>query len=296
VNAPEWFIHGMDAVRKQRPRKRRLTERVIMVINTNIAAQNGARLLAESSSMLSKSLGRLSSGSKILSPEDDAAGAAVALRFDAQINRTAAANSNVGNAISFSQTQDGFLKKVGKALDRMSELAILAQDITKTDADRALYNAEFTTLGAYIDDVATKNFNGVDLFDGTALDVTTDGDGTTFSMTGVDLGAGAYTTATGSTVDNLANASTALTNVTAAIDQLTSDRATIGANVARLTSTSEQLGVLKDNLAAANSRIKDVDVAQESTQYARFNILVQAGTAMLAQANSTPQSVLRLLQ
>jgi len=266
-----------------------------MVINTNMSAQSSARLLGESSAMLAKSLARLSSGSKIVSPEDDAAGLAVSFRFDAQINRINAAKSNVGNAISFAQTQDGFLKKVTKALDRMSELSILSQDVTKSDDDRALYNAEFTTLGAYIDDVATKEFNGVALFDGTALDVTTDEDGGTFSMTGVDVAAAAYTTATASTVDTAANAATALTNITAALDQLGTDRANVGANISRLSMTSEQLGVLKDNLSAANSRIKDVDVADESTQFARYNILVQAGTAMLAQANATPQSALRLL-
>src|SRR3954462_2555735 len=179
---------------------------LVMVINTNTSAINGARLLSESSSMLSKSLARLSSGSKIVSPEDDAAGLAVATRFGAQINRITAANNNVGNAISLNQTQDGFLKKVAKALDRMSELSILAQDVTKTDADRALYNAEFTTLGAYIDDVATKQFNGVNLFDGTALDVTTDSDGNTYTMNAVDLGASAYSTATGSSVDTATNA------------------------------------------------------------------------------------------
>jgi flagellin len=266
-----------------------------MVINTNTSAQNGARLLSESSAMLAKSLSRLSSGSKIVSPEDDAAGLAVSTRFDAQINRISAASNNVGNAISFNQTQDGFLKKVSKALDRMSELAILSQDVTKTDADRGLYNAEFTTLGAYIDDVATKDFNGVDLFDGTALDVTTDSDGTTYSMTGVDLGDSAYTDATGAAVDTTANAILALDDVKTAIDQLASDRANLGANISRLSSTNEGLAVLKDNLSAANSRIKDVDVAEESTNFARYNILVQAGTAMLAQANATPQSALRLL-
>jgi len=246
--------------------------------------------------MLQKSLARLSSGSKIVSPEDDAAGLAVSFRFDAQINRITAANANVANAVSFGQTQDGFLQKVTKALDRMSELSILSQDVTKTDADRTLYDAEFQQLGAYVNDVATKQFNGVDLFGGTALNVTTDEDGNTFSMTGVDLAAGAYTTATGSAVNTSAAATTALTNVKAALDQLGTDRANVGANISRLSMTSEQLGVLKDNLSAANSRIKDVDVAEESTQFARYNILVQAGTAMLAQANATPQSALRLLQ
>jgi len=111
-----------------------------MVINTNVSAQTSARLLGESSSALAKSLARLSSGSKIVSPEDDAGGLAVSTRFDAQINRISAASNNVSNAISFNQTQDGFLKKVTKALDRMSELAIMAQDVTKTDTDRGLYN------------------------------------------------------------------------------------------------------------------------------------------------------------
>ena len=267
-----------------------------MVINTNISAQNGARYLAESSSMLSKSLGRLSSGSKITSPEDDAAGLAVSVRFDAQISRIGAAVSNLGNAISFNQTQDGYLGKVSKALDRMSELSVLSQDVTKTDSDRALYNAEFTQLGAYVNDTATKDFNGVALFDGTSLNVTTDSEGATLATTGVNLTASAYTTATGSTIDTAANAATALTNVKAAIVQLTSDRANLGANISVMNSYSSQLGVLKDSLTGANSRIKDVDVAEESTKFAKANILVQAGTAMLSQANSSAQSVLKLMQ
>jgi flagellin len=266
-----------------------------MVINTNISAQSGARLLAESTAQLAKSLARLSSGSKITSPEDDVAGQAVATRLDAQVSRLGAVKSNLGNAISFSQTQDGFLSKIKKALDRMSELAVLAQDATKVDADRALYNSEFSTLAAYLTDVASKDFNGVSLFSGAARAVTIDSDANTFSMAGVNLGASAYTTATGSNVSTTTAAVSALTNVKAAITQLSTDRATLGANVARLNYTAEQTALLADNLAAANSRIKDVDVAEESAQYARYNILVQAGTAMLAQANTMPQAALRLL-
>ena len=266
-----------------------------MVINTNTSAQSSARLLSESSGLLSKSLARLSSGSKLINPEDDVAGLAVSMRFDAQINRITAANSNVSNAISYSQTQDGFLKKVSKALDRMSELSVLAQDVTKTDGDRDLYNKEFTTLASYITDLAAKDFNGVSLFVSTDKSVTTDSDANTFTMSGVNLGATSYTDATAATIDTASNANAALTSVKDAIVQLAKDRATVGANVSRLGMYSEQLGVLKDNLSAANSRIKDVDVATESTQFARYNILVQAGTAMLAQANATPQSALRLL-
>lgn len=273
-----------------------------MVINTNVPAQNAARLLSESSSMLAKSLARLSSGSKISSPEDDAAGLAVSQRFDAQINRTQAAKNNISNAVSFNQTQDGFLQKVAKALDRMSELSILSQDVTKSDSDRGLYDKEFTELKTYITNTATKDFNGISLFTSSSLSVTTDGDTNTgsanaFSMSGVNLSGASYTAVTGSTsgVSTASAAATALTNVKAAINQMSSDRAQIGANISRLNYTNEQLGVLKDNLSAANSRIKDVDVAEESTKFARYNILVQAGTAMLAQANSTPQSALRLL-
>ena len=273
-----------------------------MVINTNTSAQSSARLLSESSSMLAKSLARLSSGSKIVSPEDDAAGLAVSQRFDAQINRTAAAKNNISNAVSFNQTQDGFLQKVGKALDRMSELSVLSQDVTKTNSDRGLYDKEFAELKTYITNTATKDFNGVSLFSSSALSVTTDGDTATgsanaFSMAGVNLTGASYAAATGSSsgVSTASAAATALTNVKGAINRLATDRAQIGANIARLNYTNEQLGVLKDNLSAANSRIKDVDVAEESTKFSRYNILVQAGTAMLAQANATPQSALRLL-
>lgn len=268
-----------------------------MVINTNTSAQQSSQLLADSSARLSKSLARLSSGSKIVSPEDDAAGLAVSLRFDAQINRISATSNNVSNAISFTQTQDGFMTKVGKALDRMSELSVLAQDITKTDTDRGLYNKEYQQLASYINDIAKKDFNGVSLFNDSAKNVTVDSESsTTWSMTQVNLGGSAYTGATNSqSISTTAGATTALTNVKAAIVQLANDRSTVGASMARLTYTNEQLAIQKSNLTAANSRIKDVDVAEESTQFARYNILVQSGTAMLAQANTSPQSALRLL-
>src|SRR5690606_19223448 len=110
------------------------------------------------------------------------------MRFDAQVNRINAAKNNVGNAISFNQTQDGFLKKVAKAMDRMSELAVLSQDVTKSDPDRALYQQEFATLQGYITDLSSKDFNGVSLFSSTTLQVTTDGDGSqTFGMVGINL-------------------------------------------------------------------------------------------------------------
>jgi len=267
-----------------------------MVINTNTSAQFTAQALGEASSKLAKSLARLSSGSKLTSPEDDAAGVGVSMRLDAQIHRINAATNNIGNAVSYTQTQDGFLQKAQTALDRMSELAVMAQDVTKTTADKGLYDKEYQTLGQYVDDISTKDFNGVSLFASADKNVTLDSDAKTWAMTKVDLSTTTYSDATrGNDLAVTGGAATALTKVKAAIDQLSQDRGTVGANLARLNMTNDQLGVQKTNLTTANSRIKDVDVATESTEYARNNILVQSATAMLTQANQQPQAALRLL-
>ncbi|SVB43134.1 uncharacterized protein METZ01_LOCUS195988, partial [marine metagenome] len=135
-----------------------------MIINTNTTAVRASRLLSESSVKLGESLARLSSGSKIVNASDDAAGLAQVLKLDAQLKRTGAASANVGNAISFSQTQDGFLQKVQTALERMSELTVLSQDVTKSNTDRSNYSVEFTQLQNYISDIGTKKFNDVTLF------------------------------------------------------------------------------------------------------------------------------------
>jgi flagellin len=267
-----------------------------MVINTNIQALAASSQLQSSQDMLAKSLSRLSSGSKIVNPSDDAAGVAVAMRMDSQIKRTDAAKNNVINAISFTQTQDGYLKKIAKALDRMSELTLLAQDVTKGPSDRALYNEEFEQLTDYVTSTATKDFNGVSLFSTTTLDVTLDSEGNTFTMTGIDLSTSPYSDIVAGDISTTTGAATALDAVKSAITQLTADRAKIGSYQTRLTFTAEQLTISKENLSAASSRIQDTDVAAEATQFARYNILVQSGTAMLAQANAVPQSVLRLLQ
>ena len=210
-----------------------------MVINTNNSATSSARNLSESSAMLAKSLARLSSGSKLVSPEDDAAGLAVSIHFESQINRLGAAQANIGNAISFSQAQDGFLKKVGKALDRMSELATLAQDVTKTGTDLDAYQSEFEELQSYITDVSAKQFNGVDLFGGDTLSVTVDSEVDSAAgmhdITGVDMAAGAAYTgvvAAGVVIDTAGGAQSALSTIKTAIDQLAADRAQVGANIA----------------------------------------------------------------
>lgn len=267
-----------------------------MVINTNMQAQSAASTLQRNQMLLSKSLARLSSGSKIVNPADDAAGLAVGMRLDAQVSRLNAAKSNVTNAITFTQTQDGYLKKIAKAFERMSELSVLAQDITKTDSDRALYNNEFSQLSAYVTEASGKDFNGVSLFTNGSLSVTIDPEGNTFAMAGIDLTTNTYTDALTAGITTTTAAAAALLVVKAAITQVSTDRASIGAYQARLSSTSEQLTISRENLTAASSRIQDVDIAEEATDFAKQNILVQSGTAMLAQANQLPQSVLRLLQ
>jgi len=273
-----------------------------------------ARVLGESTQALQKSLARLSSGSKLNSPADDAAGAAVSLKLDSQISRLNAAKSNVGNAISYSQTQDGYLKKVGTALDRMGELAVLAQDTTKSSADLDLYQKEYLKLAEFIGGdavsgaidgkggVGAKTFNGVKLFmDASAtpaesgIKVTQNEDGTAYNMSTIDLTDAKYTNALSANISSTGDAGGALTKVKAAIAQLAEDRADVGADQSVLQNISSTMSVLKDNLGAANSRIKDVDVAEESANFARQNILVQSGTAMLAQANALPQSALRLI-
>jgi flagellin len=273
-----------------------------MVINTNIQAQSAADTLATSQLRLSKSLARLSSGSKIVDPSDDAGGLAVSSRMDAQIKRLDAAKGNVGNAISFMQAQDGHLSRIGKALDRMSELSVMALDVTKSDNDRKLYQAEFVQLQQHIIDTARKDFNGVSLFSASTLGIIIDSEGKMINVPGMDVGTTNPTSAyfnaftTGVSISTTTGAISALAFVKLAITQLSSDRAFVGAYQTRLNYTVEQLQISKENLVAANSNIKDVDVATESTEFAKFNILVQAGTAMLAQANNIPQQALKLLQ
>ena len=264
-----------------------------MVINTNVSAIRGTRMLSESSNRLNTVLARLASGSKIVSPQDDAAGLAVATKFDAQIARNKSVQNNLTSALSYSQTQDGFLQKIGRALDRMSELATLSLDVTKSTSDKENYNTEFADLKNYISDIGLKDFNGVSLFHGTGLDVTKDSDGGTWSLNASNLNGSDVTTVIGTFTSTTASA---VATLKTAIESVATHRAKVGANIQRLQFTQEQVGILNENLSASVSRIKDIDVAEESTQFAKYNILVQSGTAMLAQANLLPQNVLRLIQ
>ena len=233
----------------------------------------------------------MASGSKIVEPQDDAAGLAVSTKFNSQITRNDAVQNNLSSALSYSQTQDGFLQKVSKALDRMSELMTLSADATKSTNDKTNYLTEFTDLKNYISDIGTKEFNGVSLFDGTNMAVTKDSDANVWSLNATALNGADLVSviASGFVVTST------LATMTTAIESVSTHRAQIGANIQRLQLTNEQVGILNENLAASVSRITDVDVASESTRFAKYNILVQSGTAMLAQANLLPQNALRLL-
>jgi flagellin len=268
-----------------------------VVINTNYAATVASNNLAASNSMLQKSLNRLSSGSKIVNPSDDAGGLAVSMKFTAAAKRSAAASANIGNSISFLQTQDGVLKTAGKVLDRMSELKTLYADPTKNSDDLANYDAEFTELQSELTSLAAEEFNSVALFGSAAsLTVQVSEDGSqTVSVSAKDLTSTASGVGeiTATTVGDLGDIS--LSDITDAIQNVATFRASNGAEQSRLGFAAEVLTVNKANLEAANSRITDVDVAQESTQLARWNILVQSGTAMLAQANQSAQVALRLI-
>lgn len=288
------------------------------VINSNIQAMVAARNLNASQEMLGRSLNRMSSGSKIVNPSDDAAGLAVSEKLDAQTRRVKAATTNVQNAVSFVQTADGFMSGMTKILSRMSELAILAKDVTKNATDIDLYQKEFTALqdqlratiggttaeigGTTGVDTPLGAFNGITLFgSGAGLNVTIG------QAVGQDMNIGASNLRDGDMLEILKQDGTgaytlsatdadSIGKIAAAIQDVATERATLGASQSRLELAATTLQVENENLSSAISRIRDVDVAQESTQYAKYNILVQSGTAMLAQANQTPQSVLKLLQ
>jgi flagellin len=269
-----------------------------VVINTNSAATAASYNLSNTNASLQKSLNRLSSGMRIVTSSDDAGGLAVSMKMSAAIRRTNAAAANVGNAISFLQTQDGVLKNADKILNRMSELATLSLDVTKTTDDRSLYQLEFGVLREQLTAMETEEFNGVALFGaGTGAHVVAtseDGSTQTVEISATNLAAinagfiaDDITTYTGA-VD-------AVASIRTAIEGLAESRAQNGAEQSRLSYSLDMLKINNQNLEAANSRIIDVDVATESTQLARFNILQQAGTAMLAQANQATQSILRLI-
>lgn len=271
-----------------------------VVINTNFAATVAANNLASSNAMLQKSLNRLSSGSKIVTPADDAGGLAVSMKLSAAAKRSGAAAINIGNTVSLLQTQDGVLKVTGKVLERMSELSTLYQDPTKNSTDKSNYDAEFQQLQKQLASLTSEKFNSTALFGSTTIAVPVSEDGTgSVTLTAKDLSSSDTTVGLGGLADSTGSGSLSSVGsvdaINTALQNVASMRANNGAEQSRLGFASEVLMTNKANLEAANSRITDVDVAEESTQLARWNVLVQSGTAMLSQANQSAQIALKLL-
>jgi flagellin len=305
-----------------------------LTINTNTSAISAAFNLSKNNDMLNKSLNRLSSGKRITKPSDDAGGLAISMKLTSSIARTRAASSNIQNAQSFSSVQDGALQAAAKIVDRMSELKSLSLDVMKSTQDVGNYNTEFTSLQQQLQSLTVEKFNGVSLFNNNSnskfgdastnevVEVYTSDSGAagskvsmhkgmllgavTFNMLASASGTPAsHSTAAGITDGNnltLANSTNSIkiddlgvSFFVTALENIATLRAVNGATSSRLSFAEDHLKLTQTNLSAANSRIMDVDVAEESTKLAKYSILSQASAAMLAQANMAPNTALMLL-
>lgn len=288
-------------------------------INTNNSGIAIARQLNNSQELLGRTIARLSSGSKIVDPSDDANGLAASEKLGAQNRRVRAATTNVQSANSYLQAANGFLTRFANTLSRLSDLAALSNDATKSSTDVALYKLEFTALQDQLRstiggttaeiggtaDISTPSgtFNGNTLFgpnsagvvitigesadEQVAIPETNLRQGAVLNLIQQD-GAGAYTFSPTS--------SAAITTINDALQQIADEQAIIGSSQTRLSLAAATLQVESQNLTSAVSRLSDLDVAIESTRFAKYNILVQSSTSILAQANQSPSSVLQLLQ
>ncbi len=268
-----------------------------MFINTNVGALNANRNLNFNNTQMGKTMEKLSSGYRINRAADDAAGLAISEKMRFQINGLTQAQRNAQDGISLIQTAEGALTEVHSMLQRINTLANQAANGTYDDTDRAKIQLEVNELIGEISNIAaTVNFNGISLLkSGGSVTFQIGSDANTeisVSLSGMkpsDLGIGNLSVGTASA----ANATIAA--IKSAISQVSTQRATFGAVQNRLEHTVNNLGVMVENLSASESRIRDADMATEMTAFTKNQILVQAGTAMLAQANSAPQAVLRLL-
>lgn len=276
-----------------------------MFINTNVAAINAHRNLNFNNTQMGKTMEKLSSGYRINRAADDAAGLAVSEKMRFQINGYNQAMRNAQDGISLIQTAEGALTEVHAMLQRLNVLANQAANGTLNESDRGQLQLEVDELLKEIDNIANgTKFNGIELLNNTKTLTFQVGyeASTTISITLADLQVAQLgltdlkisETNTGDE-DGQANAQAALATIENAINTVSSQRAKFGAVQNRLEHTINNLGVNAENLAASESRIRNADMAKEMTEFTRNQILVQAGTAMLAQANAVPQNVLRLL-
>ena len=263
-------------------------------INTNVVSLNAQRNLTSSQSSLATSMQRLSSGLRINSAKDDAAGLSIATRMDAQIRGTNVAIRNANDGISMAQTAEGALSTVTDALQRMRELAVQAQNGSNGTTDRANMDTEYQQLSSEVTRIATQTkFNGTAIVGASAgaqvFQVgANNGDSLTITTSTVATVAGDLTTS--------ANASTAVAALDTALNTITTSRATYGAAISRFGMAISNLAISNENQQAARGRIMDADFATETSNLSRSQILQQAGNAMVAQANQLPQQVMALLR
>ncbi|MBQ1544107.1 MAG: flagellin [Caulobacteraceae bacterium] len=273
------------------------------VISTNTAANTALRYLNLNSAAESDSLAKLSSGSRITSAKDDASGLAIATTMNADISVLQQASTNAQNGQSVLNTADGALSNISDILTRMESLTAQSQSGTVSATDRGYIDAEYQQLSTEIDNIATTTkFNGVALLDGASA----------YSGTGVNflVGtastdtinvtlAGADTTTLGVNATNVttaANAATAMSAISTAIDTISKDRANVGATLSRFSYRGDVINTSLTNLQAAQSSIKDVDIAAEQSKFTSEQTMTSAAIAALGQANSMTQSLLKLMQ
>jgi flagellin len=275
----------------------------MQVINTNVMSINAQRNLDATQGALASSIQRLSTGLRVNSSKDDAAGLAIAERMNAQVRGMNVAMRNANDAISLAQTAEGSLAKVGDMLQRMRELAVQSANATNGSGDRANLDLEFQQLADEIDrTLQGTRFNGSAILGGSAGALVFQiGAGTTttdtLTVTTTNMATAASILAVGTAVINSATGATAsITAIDTALDVVNTERATYGAVQNRFEAVIGTLQVSAENQTAARSRIMDADFAKETAALTRAQILQQAGTAMLAQANAAPQTVLSLLR
>ena len=271
-----------------------------MVVQHNLTAMNSNRMLGITTSVQAKSTEKLSSGYRINRAADDAAGLAISEKMRRQIKGLTQASTNAQDGISCVQTAEGALAEVHDMLQRMNELAVQAANGTQTSADRSYINSEIQALTSEIDRVAsTTTFNEQNLLNGTfknkGLQVGAEANQViSFSISGMSsAGIGITNISVGGTTD--ANAQKAITMIKAALKVVSQQRSDLGAIQNRLEHTIKNLDNVVENTTAAESQIRDTDMASEMVKFSNNNILAQAGQAMLAQANQTNQGVLSIL-
>jgi flagellin len=270
-----------------------------MTINTNTISLNAQRNLSTSQNALATSMQRLSSGLRVNSAKDDAAGLAIAERMSAQVRGSNVAMRNANDGISLFQTAEGAMSKIGDSLQRIRELAVQSANGSISNADRTNLNAEATQLVAEIARVANSSkFNGVNLLDGslTTADFQIGADATDVITTTVSFDMTALAAFTAADISTQAGATAVLAATDTDMDTLNTARADAGALQGRFEAVVGQLQVYAENVSAARGRIMDADFAQETAALSRAQILQQAGSAMVAQANQLPNAVMALLR